>query len=193
MSKPSTSNKELNLKFDNITISGGIGVGTTTLFNNLQSYLKPLGWKFKSSGQIVRDYTKENILPIATLVSDEFDKKIEGKVRETLLNKKHYVIEGWLAGFIVRDLKNILKVLVMCSDDSIRIDRVANRDKLTVKKAKEYIKLRKEKNFKKWKKIYGNYDFFNPKFYDLVIDTYSSGQLETTGKVLDKLGYRIRK
>ena len=35
-----------------------------------------------------------------------------------------------------------------------------------------------------------DYDFWHPKYYDLVIDTYSSGQMETVGKVLDKLAYK---
>ena len=33
------------------------------------------------------------------------------------------------------------------------------------------------------------YDFFDPKYYHLVIDTYSSGPNETVGIVLDKLGF----
>jgi cytidylate kinase len=51
------------------------------------------------------------------------------------------------------------------------------------------VKEREEKNFKTWQKIYGKYNFFEPKYYDLVIDTYSSGPLETVGKVLDKIGF----
>ena len=38
--------------------------------------------------------------------------------------------------------------------------------------------------------IYGDYNFFDPKYFHLIIDTYSSGPLETVGKVLDKLGYK---
>ncbi len=179
----------MKLKYDNITISGGIATGTTTLLNNLKFYLQPLGWKFRSTGQIVREMTKENIFPVATLVSDEVDRKIEEKVRKLLTTEKNWVIEGWLAGFVARDLKNTLKVLLICSDDGLRVDRVVNRDNVTVEEAKKLIKEREEENFKKWKRIYGDYNFFDPKYYDLVIDTYSSGPLETVGKVLDRLGY----
>jgi len=183
----------MKLNFDNIAISGGIGTGTTTLLKNLKVYLKAFGWEFKSTGQFVREYTKENLVPLADLVSDDFDRKIEARVKKTFQTKKNKVIEGWLAGFISRHLKNTLRVLVICSEESIRIDRVANRDNISIEEAKKNIILRERKNFKKWKKIYGNYNFFDPQYYHLVIDTYSSGQMETTGRVLDKLGFKVPK
>lgn len=183
----------MQFNFDNITISGGVAVGTTTLMNNLRPYLEPYGWRFKSTGQFVREYTKENVLPLATLVSDDFDREIENRVLETLKSESNWVIEGWLAGFVGRELDNTFRILLTCSEPSLRIDRVVNRDKLTVNEAKNFIKLREEKNFKKWNRVYGKYDFFNPKFYHLVVDTYSSGQLEVVGKVLDKLGYNSDK
>ncbi len=80
-------------------------------------------------------------------------------------------------------------MLATCSDEAVRIDRVLNRDKISVEQAKIFIKTREEENFVKWKKLYGDYDFLDPKLYDLVIDTYSSGPMETLGKVLDTLGY----
>ncbi len=179
----------MDFKFDNIAISGGVAVGTTTLLDNLKPYLEPYGWKFSSTGNFVREYTKENILPLATLVSEEFDKEIEKKVYEKFLNEDRWVIEGWLAGFVARKLNNTLRVFLYCSEESIRVDRLANRDRLSVGEAKQFVKLREEKNIKKWKKIYGDYNFFDKKYYHLSIDTYSSGQHETVGKVLDCLGY----
>lgn len=177
-------------KFTNITISGGIGVGTTTLMRNLQPYLEPYGWQFKSTGQFIREYTKENLLPTATLVSDDFDRDIEKKAYETLKNEKNRVVEAWLGGFVARDLPHVLRVLLTCSKEDIRVDRIANRDNISISLAKENIKKREEENFKKWKRIYGDYNFFGQKFYSVSIDTYESGPLETVGKVLDVLGYK---
>ena len=181
----------MNLKFDNITISGGVAVGTTTLLNNLKPYLEPSGFKFRSTGQFIRNYTKENIMPVATLVSDDFDRNIESEVKKLLSTEKGWVMEGWLAGFVARELDNCFRILLICSENAVRIDRVVNRDKVFFRKAKNYIAQRESENFKKWKKIYGDADFFNYKFYHLVIDTLSSGPLETVGKVLDKLAYKI--
>jgi len=55
------------------------------------------------------------------------------------------------------------------------------------------VKEREEDNIKTWKKLYGDYEFFDPKYYHLVIDTFSSGPLETVGKVLDRLGFKNKK
>jgi cytidylate kinase len=107
-----------------------------------------------------------------------------------LLQKGHYVIESWLAGFMARQLNDTLRVLLICSNPALKIDRVVNRDKISIEKAKIFIKEREEKNFETWHKIYGKYNYFDSKFYHLVIDTYSSGPMETLGKVLDKLGYK---
>jgi len=178
----------MKFKFENITISGGVAVGKNTLLNNLKPYLSPYGWHFTSGGQILRDFTKEYVQPLANLTDEEFHLKLDKRTMD-LLNKGYYVIEAWLSGFMARHLKNTLRVLLICSNEALKVDRVANRDKLTIVQAKKLIKEREEINFKEWKRIYGNYNFFNPKYYHLVIDTYSSGPLETVGKVLDALGY----
>lgn len=183
----------MNLNFENITISGGVAVGKNTLKDNLVPYLEPLGWKFTSGGQLNRDFTKENIAPLATNVSEEFNRYIEKRTHDFLTKEGHYVIEAWLAGFVARELDNTLRVLLICGNDALRVDRVANRDKITVAQAKEVIKKRETDNLTEWKRIYGNYEFFDHKYYHLVIDTYSSGQMETVGKVLDKLGYQQSK
>jgi len=179
--------------YSNITISGGVGVGTSTLAGNLKNFLTPLGWQFKSTGAFIREHTKENIMPLATLVSDDFDREIEAKAKELLETEKKWVVEAWLAGWLARDMKHVLKVLVICSENIIRVDRVVNRDKVSVEDAKKFIHLRESENFAKWKRIYGEYNFFDQKYYDLIIDTYSTGQNESVGKVLDKLGYKIDK
>jgi cytidylate kinase len=92
---------------------------------------------------------------------------------------------------MTQQIEKVLKVLLICSDDAIRVDRIVNRDNISVEEAKHWIKQRETENITQWKKLYGNYDFWGSKYYNLVIDTYASGPLETVGKVLDKLGYNI--
>ena len=58
----------------------------------------------------------------------------------------------------------------------------------TIDEAKKWIKQRELENERKWKDLYGDHDFWNPQHYDLIIDTYATGQMETVGRVLDKLG-----
>ncbi len=183
----------MTLKYRNLTISGGVSTGKNTLLNNLKPNLEPLGWKFTSGGQLLRDFTKEYVQPLASLADTDFHNKLDERTKRLLTKEGNYVIEAWLAGFMARDLKDTLRVLLVCNSDALRVDRVANRDRISVEDAKKFIKEREEINFKEWKRIYGDFNFFDSKYYHLVIDTYSSGPLETVGKVLDKLGYSVSK
>jgi cytidylate kinase len=112
--------------------------------------------------------------------------------KKMLSSEKNLIYEAWLSGFIAKDLKGVLKVLLICSHEDIRIDRVVNRENISIEEAKQQIKQREEENFIKWKKLYGNYNFWHPKYFNLIVDTYSAGPMETLGKVLDKLGYKHR-
>ncbi|OGK16362.1 hypothetical protein A2774_02810 [Candidatus Roizmanbacteria bacterium RIFCSPHIGHO2_01_FULL_39_12c] len=179
----------MELKYDNVTISGEVATGKNTLLDNLKPYLKPKGWRFTSGGKILRDFLKEYVHPLSSKGGKEVDYQIDNRTKR-LLKKGKYAIESWLAGFMARDFKNTLRVLLVCSNPALQIDRVVNRDNVLVEQAKKLIKERKEDNFRHWKKIYGDFDFFSPKYFHLTIDTYSSGPLETAGKVLDKLGYK---
>lgn len=174
-----------------ITISGKVAVGTSTLAKNLK---RILNWQYVNAGEIQRKYDREHHMSEnkqgAIARPDNHEREIEDMTKKMLTNEKNLIYEAWLAGFVARGIPNILKVLLICSNDAIRIDRVANRDKMTVEEAKVFIKKREEENIAKWQKLYGNHDFWEPSNYDLVIDTYSSGQMETVGKVLDRLEYK---
>ncbi len=176
-------------KYRNITVSGKIAVGTTTLAKSLQ---ESLGWKYINTGAIQRDYDKKNNMNAnqqhgASVRSDQHEREMEAMTKKMLETESNLIYEAWLAGFVAQDIPGILKVLLICSEDAVRIDRIINRDGLTFEEAKYFIKQREEENEKKWKKLYGNYNFWDPKYYDLVVDTYSSGPMETLGRVLDTL------
>lgn len=186
-----------NLKYASVAISGRPGAGRSTLLNNLTPFLEPLGWKFFSGGDWARQFAIESGKHKAddpkhhkaTDYGDDVDHKIDAAMREKLTDTgTHMAIESWIAGWNMRGLKHVLKVLLMC-DDALRIDRVVNRDNLTVDEAKRHIRDREESNIGKWKRMYGVIDFWDPKYYDLVINTYSSGPKETLNLVLQALGY----
>ncbi|MBL7159213.1 cytidylate kinase family protein [Candidatus Microgenomates bacterium] len=184
------------LRYKSIAISGQPGAGRTTLLNNLKKTLKLLGFKFFSGGEWSRQYAiKHNLHDpsnpkhhLATIYDDKIDYEIDVAMREKLKKNGNFVVESWIAGWNMRGLKHVLKVLLIC-DDALRIDRIVNRDSLTVKEAKDSIQKREKENLKKWSKLYGVSDFWNPKHYDLVIDTYSNSKEEVLDKVLKELGY----
>lgn len=182
--------KTFSPKYRLITISGKIAVGTTTLTKNL---VNALGWKHINIGAIQRKHDRklkfqENEVG-ALSRTDEHEKKVDKITQQMLKIEKEIIYEGWLTGFFARSYQDILKVLLICPHDDIRVDRVANRDNVTVEEAKHWIKQRESENTDKWKRLYGKYDFWDHKYFDLVIDTYKAGPLETLGKVLDKIGY----
>ena len=200
-------------KFDykNITISGLPGSGTTTLLRLVED---KMGWKGYSGGEFMREYalekgifkSEEGLHHSAADYEDDFDRKIDFGIREKLEKKTKGIYEAWLTGFLAQGVDGVLKVLLICSDDGVRVDRVVNRDKVTVLEAKEHIMTREEQNRRKWTRVYKEewdkwivktgmigedepIDFWDPRLYDLIIDTYSNSREETLRKVLEKVGY----
>jgi predicted cytidylate kinase len=187
------------LKYSSVAISGKPGAGRSTLLKNLKPFVEPLGWETFSGGDWSRQFAvnegkhkaDDKKHHYAVDVSEEIDHKIDLALREKLANPaNHVAVESWIAGWNMRGLKHVLKVLLMC-DDALRIDRVVNRDGLTVDEAKHHIWDREESNLAKWSRMYkvSQEDFWDPKHYDLVINTYSHGQMETLELVLQALGY----
>jgi cytidylate kinase len=181
-----------NPKYQNITVSGKIATGTSTLAKNL---VKALSWQYVNIGALQREYDRKHNIHEnkqgAAARSDEHEQGMEEMTKQKLANQQGLVYEAWLSGFVARHIPGVLKVLTICSSEAIRIDRVVNRDNVGVEEAKEWIRQREAENIKKWQKLYGPYDFWDPKYYDLVIDTYSSGPMATLGKVLDQLSFQI--
>jgi cytidylate kinase len=198
--------------YQNITISGLPGSGSTTLLNLLREELKFDGWKGFSGGEFMRAYAAEKGLfdssnklhHDATVYSDDFDRQVDMGMREKLETEKNWIIESWLSGFLAQGVKGTFKVLMMCSDDAVRIDRIVNRDQTNVEEAKKHIHDRKAKNEEKWRRMYGDLwqawvvnkgladadepiDFWKPALYDKVIDTYSLNQSDALQIVLDAI------
>ena len=129
----------MKYKYRNITISGLPGTGSTTLMRMLEEKLK---WKGYSGGEFMLQYAKENgyydeneqVHHDATVYPDNFDRQVDYGVRQKLEKGKHHIFEAWLSGFLAQGIKDVLKVLVYCSHNSVRIDRVVNRDDMNARR-----------------------------------------------------------
>ena len=206
MSKSSTC------KYKNITISGLTDSESTTLLGLLKRELEPASWRGFSGGQFMREYAAEKGLfdgsqglhHHANVYEDDFDRKVDLGMREKLQTQDKWILESWLSGFMAQGVKRVLKVLMICSNDAIRIDRVVNRDTVSVKKAKHHILDRYQSNLEKWARMYkkewqewvvksgkvdaqAEIDFWRPDLYDIVIDTYSHNKEESLQFVLDAI------
>ena len=185
------------LKYSSVAISGQPGAGRTTLLANLKPYLIPLGWDVFSGGDWSRQFSvkagkKDPNDPthhLATDYGEDVDYQIDTEMRKKLSNPQtHVAIESWIAGWNMRGFSHVLKVILLC-DGALRIDRIVNRDNITVEAAKKHLRERESANLGKWKKMYKTDDFWDPKHYDLIIDTYSHAPRETLDLVLQELGY----
>ena len=178
-------------KFRAITVSGKIAVGTTTLAKTLANTLK---WKYVNVGALQRKFDRtqhRNENKQGALTRPDIHERSMEKMTFDMLQKDNNIIyEAWLSGFVSRNIPDVLRILLICSHEDIRIDRVVNRENITVEQAKKWMIQREAENETKWKKLYGDFNFWDPKFYHLVLDTYSSGPLQTAGKVLDALDYK---
>ena len=187
------------MKYSSIAISGPPGAGRSTLLKNLKTIVEPLGWETFSGGDWARQFAIKNgnhdandpTHHKATDYGEDIDHQIDLALREKLSNPQtHVAVESWIAGWNMRGLPHVLKVLLIC-DDALRIDRVVNRDNVSVEKAKEHLKEREDANLGKWSAMYKvpATDFWDVKYYDMVINTYSHGPQETLNLVLQALGY----
>jgi len=205
-------NKHLGkLAYQNVTISGPSGVGTTTLLRLLKEKLDA-DWQGFNGGDFMRAYAAEQGLfdnnnklhHSSAVYGEEFDREVDMGMREKLKTEKHWILESWLSGFMAQGVPEVLKVLLICSSEAVRIDRVVNRDRVTIDEAKEHMQRRYQENLEKWSRMYkaewqkwlidpgrvspdDPIDFWRPDIYDVVIDTYSASAEETRDKVLHAL------
>ena len=181
----------------NITVSGRIGSGTTTLAVGLA---KVLGWELLEGGALfekIHNDLKVNELEVNGR-PDKFDLEYEEKIKKMLINENHHIIQSHLSGFDAQGIKGVFKILVVCEDSKgndkteIRIDRLVNRRKVSVEEAKAEVFVRELRNLSKWRRLYAgndpNWVYWDKKYYDLVINTYAHYQKETLKIALEKIG-----
>jgi len=188
----------INPKIKNITVSGRIGSGTTTLAVGLS---KELGWNLLEGGAIFEKFHNEmhkeelevNARP------DNFDLEYEEKIKKMLHDEKNQIIQSHLAGFDAQGIPGVFKILVVCEDEGedkvdIRIDRLVNRKGISVDEAKEEVKVREERNLEKFRRLYAkgdkNWVYWSPKYYDLVVNTFSHNAEESLKIALEALGVK---
>lgn len=200
------------MQYKNVTISGLPGCGSTTLLNLLKEHLAEEQWVGFSGGEFMRAYAIEKGLfnpsqsthHSAAVYSDDFDRQVDYGIREKVSSQEKWIIESWLSGFMAQNVPGTLKILMVCSNDAVRIDRIVNRDGVDVKEAKKSIQDRYQSNLAKWQRMYSKewqewvvktgklpatsaIDFWRSELYDLVIDTFSNNSEKTLQIALDAI------
>lgn len=182
-----------------ITISGRIGAGSTTLARALS---QKLGWKHVEGGEIFWEKVRKKmgLNPQDTnLRPDQADKLFDEELKEMLKKDTHIILETKLGGFNAQGIEGIYKILVICEDQQgsdkadIRIDRLINREQISIDKAKEEVLFREKNDIEKWRRMYADGDpqwvYWDKKYYDLIISTYSHNPEESLAIALSGIGY----
>ncbi len=183
----------------NITVSGRIGSGATTLAKRLS---KTLGWDVLDGGKLFRKINADLGISITASNSrpDHFDLEYEEKVKKTLKEETHHIIQSHLAGFDAQEITGVFKILVVCENNQgqdkteIRIDRLVNRDGKAVDEAKKEVLEREAEHLKKFRRLYANHDqnwvYWDHKYYNLIVNTFSHNEEESLKIALEAIGYK---
>ena len=185
----------------NITISGRIGTGKTTLAKHLADIL---GWSVLDGGKIFRKLSHEKGHHIKDTYKrpDRFDIAYEERIKKLLKEEENHIIESHLAGFDAQGIGGVYKILVICRNEdgkdktSVRIDRLMNRENISVKEAKEEVIEREKQNLEKFRRLYAknnpDWVYWDDKYYDLIVNTYSLNQKEALDFVLKHINFKSR-
>lgn len=183
----------------NITVSGRIGSGATTLATKLA---ENLGWDILDGGKLFRKISAEMGMDInkSNTRPDHFDLEYEEKITKMLKDENNHVIQSHLAGYDAREIDGIFKILVICEDKDgndkpeIRIDRLINRDGVSVEDAKREVRERETQHLEKFRRLYADNDpnwvYWDKKYYDLVINTFSLNKDEALNTALGAIGIK---
>lgn len=168
------------MTYHSIAISGQIAAGTSTAAKNVS---QKLNLKFESAGDFFRKYAIENDIPLydKAQIPDNLDREMDKKLT-ALAKSGGWVIDGHYIGYFTKDDPTVLKVLLNCKDDE-RYKRALTRANPELKTD---VKKREEGLDKKFRKLYADENFLDPKYFNLVIDTTDIPQEETAQKIIDK-------
>src|SRR3990167_3885756 len=183
-----------------ITISGRIASGSTTLGHKLAAIL---GWRHVEGGEVFWEAvrTKMNLSEKDTnLRPDKEDEDFDASLKKILTSSENLILETKIAGFNAQGIPGVFKIAIICEDErgndkaDIRIDRLINREKISIEQAKEEVIDRERNDLGKWRRLYANGDkswvYWDKKYYDLTINTYSHNQDETLKIALERIGYK---
>lgn len=177
----------------NITISGSLGSGKSTVCNSLNER----GFELVSAGQIFRKTAERMNITINELnrlaeEDDSYDRKVDISIREKGCLAEFTIFDSRMAWYFV---PNSFKVFLYLDAD-IAADRVFNGDKRVaenyknVEEAKESLVLRASREKKRYEELY-QVDIFDMSNYDLVVDVAG----KTPSDVIDEImaGYESYK
>lgn len=169
--------------YKSIVISGQIAAGTSTAAKSLS---EKLNLPYHSAGDFFRKYMLEHNIPLHAKdkIPNDLEQKIDQSLSDLTDSPAGTVIDAHYAGYFNREKPYVLKVLLTC-DQNERIKRAVSRVH-THSETADDIKKREDGLDAKFRKLYANENFLDPKFFDLTIDTTEIPPEETLERIIDK-------
>jgi len=152
-----------------IVISGPPGSGKTSIARELS---KRLNLPFVSAGSLFRKLAEEMKISVVELniIAEnnfEIDRLVDSEIIK-IAKKGNVIIESHIAGWLLNDVADVKVYLY--APLHIRAKRIAERDKIPLKRAMEEIVLREYSHHNRFKRYYG-IDTFDLSVFDLIINT----------------------
>ena len=171
------------MKYKSIVISGPIAAGSSTAS---KAVADKLGLEYRSAGDFFRNYMLKHNIPLYAKekIPDDVEKKVDEELTELATNKS-IIIDGLYTGYFARKNPQVLKVLLIC-DEEERIKRALSRTH-THKETAEDVKRRDAAHDAKFRKLYADENFLDPKFFDLVIDTTNTESENVAEEIIQRL------
>lgn len=174
------------MAYRSIAISGPVASGTTTAAEALS---QKLNLEYHSAGDFFRKYMSEHNIPLPQKekIPDAIERKVDGELTELLASEKGVIVDGLYAGYFAKDMDHVLKVL-LTADENERLKRAAERSQ---NETAQDVMARDKAHDAKFRKLYADVNFLDPKFFDLVIDNSNIEAEEVVSKISEKfLGNR---
>ncbi|OIP97123.1 hypothetical protein AUK40_03945 [Candidatus Wirthbacteria bacterium CG2_30_54_11] len=169
------------MNYSKIILCGRRCCGKTTLFWDLQ---KALNWSTFSMSLYIRDYLHRFNLRNSDQIdaqSGDISREIDERVRLLLTTSDHIVIDARVYGHIDEPLPGTLKVL-LTADEAVRVARAAFREGTSSEVQRKRLIRKEDSWIEKMHRMYP-FDFFDRRYYDLVVDTTRL----TPSQVMDKV------
>lgn len=169
--------------YKSIVISGQIAAGTTTAAKSIS---EKLNLPYHSAGDFFRKYMLEHKIPLHAKdkIPDDLEQKIDQSLSDLTDSPAGVIIDAHYAGYFNREKPEVLKVLLTCDQDE-RIKRATSRVHTHTETADD-IKKREEGLDAKFRKLYANENFLDPKFFDLIIDTTNTRAEDVVEQIVKK-------
>lgn len=171
--------------FRNIAVSGRIAVGASTLAKQLS---QTLGWPLRDASQIFRDISAQSCFDLEKnpqKYADDIDSQVDNETISNLKSLSHLVVASKLAGFLSRDIPHVYRVLVTCPLQD-RVQRYSRDRGYVLAEARRLLFLREREDRKKWGRLYGHRDFFDPSFFHV---TLNSGKFSVEEEIQEILRF----